>query len=131
MRFEAKHSFLKQVVRHTNNFKNVLLTLATRHQLMMAYHSHADVGKRPLCVTKISDVSLDVLLSDIQKALKETFPLLSTVQLANTATYYGTRYTVGMILSYGSTGGLPDFAEILQIAILDNSVTFFVKLLAA
>lgn len=35
-----------------------------------------------------------------------------------------------MILSYGSTGGLPDFAEIVQIAILDNSVTFFVKLLA-
>lgn len=93
MRFEAKRSFFKQVVRHTNNFKNVLLTLDTRHQLMMAYHSRADVGKRPLCVTKISDVSLDVLHSDIQEALKQTSPLLSTVQLANTVTYYGS-YTV-------------------------------------
>lgn len=36
-----------------------------------------------------------------------------------------------MILSYGSTGGLPDFAEIIQIAILDNCVHFIVKLLAA
>ena len=98
MRFEAKHSFFKQVVRHTYHFKNVLLTLARRHQLMMAYHSRTDVVKPLLCVTKISDVSLDVLHSDIQEALKETSPLLSTVQLANTVnTYYGTRYTVGMI----------------------------------
>lgn len=36
-----------------------------------------------------------------------------------------------MIVSYGSTGGLPDFAEIVQIAILDNCVRFIMKLLAA
>lgn len=36
-----------------------------------------------------------------------------------------------MILFYGSTGGLPDFAEIIQIAILDNCVHVIVKLLAA
>ncbi|KAL7845995.1 hypothetical protein AOLI_G00241870 [Acnodon oligacanthus] len=55
---------------------------------------------------------IDVLHSDIQEALRETSPLLSSVQLANTITYYGTKYTVGMILSYGSTGGLPDFVEL-------------------
>lgn len=131
MRFEAKHSFFKQVVRHTKNFINVLVTLSTRHQMMMAYHLHTDVGKQPLCVTKISVVPLDVLHSDIQEAIKETSPLLSSVQLANTVTCYGTRYTVGMILSYGSTGGLPDFAEIIQIAILNNCAHFIVKLLDA
>lgn len=45
MRFEANHSFFKQVARHINNFRNVLLTLSTRHQMMMAYHQQADVGK--------------------------------------------------------------------------------------
>lgn len=35
-----------------------------------------------------------------------------------------------MILSYGSTGGFPDFAEIIQIAILDNCIHFIVQLLA-
>ncbi|KAL7846003.1 hypothetical protein AOLI_G00241950 [Acnodon oligacanthus] len=34
---------------------------------------------------------IDVLHSDIQEALRETSPLLSSVQLANTITYYGTR----------------------------------------
>lgn len=118
-------------MRHAKTFKNVLLTLSTRHQMMMAYHLHTDVGQQALCVTKISVVPLDVLHSDIQEALRVTSPLLSTVQLANTVTYYGTRYTVGMILFYGSPGGLPDFAEIIQIAILDNCVHFIVKLLAA
>lgn len=99
--------------------------------MMMAYHLHTDVGQQALCVTKISVVPLDVLHSDIQEALRVTSPLLSTVQLANTVTYYGTRYTVGMILCYGSTGGLPDFTEIIQIAILDTCVHFIVKLLAA
>lgn len=38
IRFEAKHSFFKKVVRDANNFKNILLTLASRHQLMLAYY---------------------------------------------------------------------------------------------
>lgn len=38
MRFEAKHSFFKQVVRHTNNFRNINLTLATKHQVMVGYN---------------------------------------------------------------------------------------------
>lgn len=131
MRFEAKHSFFKQVVRHTHNFKNVLLTLSMRHQMMMAYHLHAGTGKQALCVTKVSDLPLNVLHSDIQEALRELYPLQYTVQLVNTATYYGTKHTVGMSLSYGSTGGLPDFAEIIQIVILDKCAHFIVKLLSA
>ena len=38
IRFEAKHSFFKKVVRDVNNFKNILFTLASRHQLMLAYY---------------------------------------------------------------------------------------------
>lgn len=130
MRFEAKHSFFRQVARH-NNFRNVLLTLSTRHQKMMSYHQQADVGKEALFVAKISDMPLDMLHPDIQEALRETAPHLSTVLLAKTVTYCGTRHTVGMILSYGPTCGLPDFAEIIQIANLDNCVHFIVKSLAA
>lgn len=131
MRFEAKHSFFKEVARHINNFSNVLLTHSIQHQMMMAYHQQTDVGKEALCVAKISDVPFNILHPYIQEALRETSPHLSTVLLAKTVTCYGTRYTTGRILSYGSTGGLPDFAEIIQIAILDNCVHFIVNLLAA
>ncbi|XP_042084783.1 uncharacterized protein LOC102293912 isoform X2 [Haplochromis burtoni] len=40
MRFEAKHSFFKRVVRHTHSFRNILLSLSMKHQLMMAYNQH-------------------------------------------------------------------------------------------
>lgn len=40
LRFEAKHSYFKQVVRHTNCFKNITLTLASKHQLMAGYNIH-------------------------------------------------------------------------------------------
>ena len=38
MRCESKHSFFKKVVHDIHNFKNVLLTLSSKHQQMMAYH---------------------------------------------------------------------------------------------
>lgn len=72
-----------------------------------------------------------MLHPDIQEALRETSPHMSTVLLAKTVICYGTRYTAGMILSYGSTCGLPDFAKIIQMAILDNCANFIVKFLAA
>ena len=47
MRFEGKHRFFKRVIHNTHNFKNVLKTLATRHQHMMAYHFSAPAFFRP------------------------------------------------------------------------------------
>lgn len=61
MRFEAKHSYFKQVVRHTNCFKNVPLSLATKHQLMISYHLRSSsIEKNPLQVTNVSTVPVDV-----------------------------------------------------------------------
>ncbi len=38
MRYESKHNFFKRVVHDVVNFKNILLTVATQHQQMMAYY---------------------------------------------------------------------------------------------
>lgn len=38
--FWTKHSFFKQMVRHTKCFKNITLPLANKHQLMIGYHMH-------------------------------------------------------------------------------------------
>ncbi|KAF3841505.1 hypothetical protein F7725_007367, partial [Dissostichus mawsoni] len=53
------------------------------------------------------------------------------VHLTNKVEYQGTSYGIGMMLVYGSTGGLPDFAEILQIIIVRDSLVFVVKLQCA
>ena len=43
----------------------------------------------------------------------------------------GTDYAVGMLLPFGQTGGLPDFAEIIQIIIVHKAPFFAVKVLSA
>lgn len=48
MRFEAKHSFFNCVVRHTHSFRNILLSLAMKHQLLLAYNQHDSRAVRPL-----------------------------------------------------------------------------------
>lgn len=38
MLFEGKHKFFKKAVHHINDFKNIDLSLAVRHQKMMGFH---------------------------------------------------------------------------------------------
>ena len=37
LRFESKHSYLKQCIKHSQNFINICKTLAEKHQLLQAY----------------------------------------------------------------------------------------------
>ena len=84
MRFEAKHKFFKRVVRFSSNFKNVLLSLSTKHQLMMAYNWQRNMAKPALVISKVSSLPLEVLHIDIQESVKKLFPQLTSVQLSNT-----------------------------------------------
>jgi len=130
MRFEAKHSFFKRVVRQTNSFRNILLSLAVKHQHMLAYHLYnTDILKPALSVSKLSSMPLNILKEDIQEAVQRKFPGETCIQVANTVTCYGTGYSVGMILPYGSTGGLPDFVELSLILIFHGQPAFVVKCL--
>lgn len=93
MRFEAKHSFFKRVVRHISCFSNILKSLAIRHQFMLAYHLHGtDIFKPVLNVSNLSTLPVDVLKENIQEAVQRKFPGKTCIQVANTVTCYGTCY---------------------------------------
>lgn len=130
MCFEAKHSFFKRVVRHTSCFRNILLSLAVKHQLMLAYYFNDTAILKPaLSVTNLSKVPVDILKENIQVAVQKKFPGETCIQMASTVTCYDTTYTVGMVLPYGSTAGLPDFVELDLILIMHGQLAFAVKLL--
>lgn len=114
-------------MRFSSNFKNVLLSLSTKHQLSMAYNWQRRWAKPSLIITKVSSLPLELLHFEIQASIRKLFPELLSVQLSNAVTYHGTKYSAGMILPYGFTGGLPDFVEIVHMLILENSLYFFVK----
>lgn len=73
MRLEAKHSFFKCVVWHINCFRNILLSLAVKHQFMLAYHLHGIGTLKPApSVSSLSTVPVDVLKEIYKKQSKES-----------------------------------------------------------
>lgn len=128
LRFEAKHSFFKQVIRYTNCFKNVPLSLATKHQLMMSYHlNSSSYEKDGLEITKASKVPVDVLKQEMALLVQQKFPSASNIDLTKCVSYKGVTYRNGMILVHGSTSGLPDFGEIIHICVVQNTLCFMLK----
>nr|XP_055065480.1 uncharacterized protein LOC129447733 isoform X2 [Misgurnus anguillicaudatus]XP_055065481.1 uncharacterized protein LOC129447733 isoform X2 [Misgurnus anguillicaudatus] len=127
LRFEAKHSVLKQIARHTNCFKNIPLTLARKHQLVIASDLHSVDHRTPVAVTHVSSIPVDVLQSDVAAAIKQRLPHENNVQITNCVSYNGMNYNKGMILVHGQLFGLPELAEILQICILQGQIHFIVK----
>lgn len=74
---------------------------------------------------------MTILREDIKKVLETKFPGESFVKIANTLCFSGTSYSSGMILAHGSKGGLPDFVELIKIAVVNGKVGFIVKCLNA
>lgn len=131
MRFEAKHSFFKQIARHTNCFKNMPLTLARKHQLTVASDLHSSDHRTHLVVTSVSSVPIDVLQSNIASAIKQRLPDETDVHITKSVSYNGMNYNKGMIVVHGQLFGLPEFAEILQICVLRGKIYFIVKKVSA
>ena len=124
MRFEGKHRFFKKVVHDTLNFKNVLKTMATRHQHMIAYHLSSAAFFRPHVQTSRSD---SVLISNLPEVAREHITqhtASDTVYTTPKVTIDGIDYTSGMFVSVGHTGGLSKFSKIAQIYLVNQNVTF-------
>lgn len=131
MRFEAKHSFFKQVARHTNCFKNIPLSLAAKHQLVISYHLSSSTYEKPsLKVTNISTVPVDVLKQEIAQSIEQIYPGTTEVHFSKYVSSKGLTFRKGMIVAHGSTSGLPDFSEILQICVVQDRLYFIVKRLS-
>lgn len=132
IRFEAKHTFFKKVARHTNCFKNITLSLSTKHQLMIGHYMHSSgCSKATFEVSRVSAVPVELLKREIAHCLAEKYPDTAVVSLAQSVSVAGIYYRKGMLIVHGSLGGLPEFAEILQMCILADSLVFIVKKLSS
>nr|XP_020445017.1 uncharacterized protein LOC109953925 [Monopterus albus] len=128
MRFEAKHSFFKQVIRHSNCFKNVPLSLALKHQIMVSYYMRSSSFEKPtLEVTNVSTVPVDVLKKEIVQSIEHKFPGIKEVHLTRSVSTKGVCFKKGMIVAHGSTSGLPDFGQIVHIFVVQERLCFIVK----
>lgn len=132
MRFEGKHKFFKRVVRETLNFKNVALTLATKHQKALSYHldCHSFLGS-PVDMAKVTMVSVKSFPSDVQKELFQKASTSGSVLVASSFCNDGIKYNIDMMLCVGSCSGLPEFAQITQIVAAPPDILFVCKKMTA
>lgn len=57
------------------------MSFASKHQMMMAYHSQANALKPATCVTNITSLPLELLDLEIQQSFKELYPTQTTVKI--------------------------------------------------
>lgn len=132
MRFKAKHSFFKRVVRHTNCYKNVLLSLAQRHQFHMAHQLHlCSFLTRTLEVKNVSTLSIDLLKEEIANAVRQKNLNVDILCMTKDITYEGFNYRDGMIIANGELAGMPEFGEIIQMIVLQEKPVFIIRKLDA
>lgn len=99
---------------------------------MIGYHMHTRSYERSAFdVTHVSTIPVDVMKEDIALHLSQKYPDLTTVTLGQSVSSSGIEYRNGMIIVHGSVGGLPEFAEVLQMCILENTVIFICRKLAS
>lgn len=95
---------------------------------MMAYHLESSAIERSnLTVSSVSTVSIDILHQGVQKFLQLKYPDIAHIQLTKNASVNGVNYREGMVVDHGSVGGLPKFAEIIQMVVVEKSLSFIVK----
>lgn len=59
------------------------------------------------------------LIEEVDHAIRSKYPNTSEVHLAKNASSGGIAYSKGMIVAYGSASGLPEFAEIVQMCVIE------------
>lgn len=128
IRFEAKHSVFKKTVRDAHNCKNILLTLASHHQLALAYLlDMPSVFKPTLEVGHLAVFPIESLDQCLKVAIQTKYLGIDSVSVATKVFIYGTEYKKGMFISKGHTGCLPDFSQIVKIVLVYNKAVFVVQ----
>lgn len=124
MRFEAKHRFFKRVVHDAQNFKNILKTMAVRHQHMMAYHLAAPSFFKPETQASRVDSVLVSALPEVAQLHIRRLTTSDTIYKTSKVTIDGTDYVCEMFLSVGDSGGLPRFCRVEHIYLVNSTVSF-------
>ena len=83
-----------------SEMKMKMMSLATKHQMMMAYYSQANALKPAICVTKVSTLPLELLEMKIPQSFKEVYPTQTSAKLTSLVIHHGTKYAAGMVLPY-------------------------------
>lgn len=99
---------------------------------MVAYNMQcSDNEKSYLDVSQVSKVLIDLLHEDFVKTVTQKYPDITTVDLAQSVTVNRIKYKTGTILVHGSCGCLPEFAEIMQLCLIRDTLSLIIRKLSS
>ena len=118
MRFEAKHRFFKRLGHIVCNYRNILKTLAERHQMFLCYHlmcgkdlAERDVEIGPGSPTLVMSLERPECLTTLLGV-----HLFSDVYVANWCVVNGIKYCKNLLVHTGkSCDSLPIFKRIVYV----------------
>ncbi len=121
MHFESKHAYFKKLVRVINNFKNLLSTLAERHQLYQAYLTHVDFKRSDVSkISKTTEIIVENFSEELKHMLTDSgIQLERPIHDCHFISYCGIDYHIGMyvVIGYNEIG--PIFGKIVSIYMQD------------
>lgn len=128
MRFEGKHKFFKRAICNAQNFKNVAMTLATKHQKAVSYHLDcSSFFRSSVEMTKVTPVLLASFPLNVQTVLAQNITTPGSVLDVSSVCVDGIKCHPGMILSAGSCSGLPEFAKLKRLLQLMQTFSSFAR----
>lgn len=103
LRFESKHSYFKNVIRHCPNFKNILLSLSNKHQLLQCLESSKGNQFEEKAVVNNANI---FMIQNFPKELQSTieksniFGNNSCKYISQAVTFRGVFYSECMYICY-------------------------------
>ncbi len=128
IRNEAKHKSIKRVTKTCMNFRNILKTVAVRHQLQEALHNQSQsfLGDHGIECGAESERCIDLMESTLQHLLK---PVSSEgfISQVSKVTVMGMDYFPGLAVVIGVDYIVPSFAIIEIIVVFKWEIFFLVR----
>ena len=130
LRFEAKHSYFKQVAGPLKNWRNLCFTLAKRHQLMQCMYNKKNEFLDASQMEEIGGKMLHIsnLCDDIKCTFQKLIPEQDSIYTAEKVKLCGMTYERNCFVVLKVDGHDIDVGKILQIFIINGIARFWCRL---
>ncbi|XP_064455219.1 uncharacterized protein LOC135366447 isoform X1 [Ornithodoros turicata] len=124
MRFESKHSYSKKVARVSNNFVNLTLTLARKHELLQCYLSTGTMFPPEVIVTSNSASEKQSFPEKYVQLCRAT--LCQPFELFRAVQFRGTSYIAGYYVAWRREESTVIFARLEAAALCEDTSLFLI-----
>lgn len=129
MRFEAKHSYFKKCVKHTQNFKNLTKTMSERHQFLQSFIATGEIfNDQPILPDSASKFHIHLYDKNVQKIVTDKIGACGDAVISQNICFRGINYKTNMFLPILRNESNIIFGKIIFILKNPDKICFLVNM---